>query len=69
MTTHEPTEAKITVNGHALSYGQSMTVRVALASFARDLEEEGLGDDEHGIAMTRLYQRKINEIFKKMGTL
>jgi len=67
--TYEPTEAKITVNGHTLSYGQSMTVRVALGSFARDLEEEGLGDDEHGIAMTKLYQKNINEIFKKMSPL
>lgn len=42
------------------------TLRVALANFSQNLEEDGLGDDEHGIEMVRLYQANINSILKKI---
>ncbi|WP_162302968.1 hypothetical protein [Buttiauxella sp. 3AFRM03] len=42
------------------------TLRVALAHFSGYLEEEGLGDDEHGKEMVRLYQINTNSILKKI---
>lgn len=42
------------------------TLRVALASFSEYLKEEGLGDDEHGKEMVRLYQININALLKKI---
>lgn len=55
-------EAAITINGVVLTPGQSMTVRVALNSFAMDLNADGLGDDDHGKTMTRLYLGRVAEI-------
>lgn len=54
-------ESIITVNGTTLTEAQSMTVRVAVQNFA-SLCQEGLGDDEHGKAMTRGYLKAIREI-------
>lgn len=42
------------------------TLRVALAHFSGYLDEEGLGDDEHGKEMVRLYQANINSMLKKI---
>jgi hypothetical protein len=42
--------------------GQSMTVRVAITSFAADLLENGLGDDDHGKKMTAAYLERIGEL-------
>jgi hypothetical protein len=55
-------EPKIIVNGTLLTTGQAMTVRVAIQSFASDLVENGLGEDEHGISMTKNYLDRIKEI-------
>ena len=55
-------EAEIIVNGVKLNHAQSMTVRVALASFNTDLEENGLGDDEHGKFMTESYRKNCAEV-------
>lgn len=41
-------------------------LRVALAHFSDYLKEEGLGDDDHGIEMVRLYQQNINSLLKKI---
>jgi len=41
-------EAKIIVEGVALTDAQSMAVRVALNSFIADLRANGLGEDEVG---------------------
>ena len=57
------TEPTITINGVTLSQGQAMTVRVALSAFAMDLRD-GLGDDEHGKAMTAAYRARLSEILK-----
>ena len=63
-------EAWIVVNGKTLSGGQSMAVRVAVTAFILDMEENGLGDDEHGKQMAKLYVdrlREVNElIFREM---
>lgn len=55
-------EPKIVINGKFLSDAQAMTVRVAVNSFSIDLQSNGLGDDEHGKAMTKLYVERIQEI-------
>lgn len=62
-------EPKIIVNGIALTEAQAMTVRVALGSFAIDLDKNGLGDDEVGRNICKGYQCAINDIFRiMMGT-
>lgn len=58
-------EPTITINGQTLSVGQAMTVRVALSAFQFGLKD-GLGDDEHGKAMTAGYQARLSEIFQMM---
>lgn len=55
-------EALITVDGVTLNHAQSMTVRVALASFNTDLAENGLGDDDHGKFMTKSYRERCVEV-------
>jgi hypothetical protein len=55
-------EPKITINGIELSIAQAMTVRVAIESFASELRENGLGDDEHGRKMVENYTRAIDGI-------
>lgn len=42
------------------------TLRVALANFSDYLKEEGLGDDDHGLEMVKLYQKNINSLLKKI---
>lgn len=56
------TEATITIEGVPLTVGQSMTIRVALNHFLSSLEEEGLGDDDHGKAMVKNYTARGREI-------
>jgi hypothetical protein len=55
-------EPKMTVNGHLLTPGQAMTVRVALGTFAITLEGNGLGDDETGKAICAGYLARIAEV-------
>ncbi len=55
-------EAEIEINGNLLSIGQSMTIRVALESFAQYLAENGLGNDNHGKRMVNSYAERICEI-------
>ena len=55
-------EPIITINGHRLHTGQAMTVRVALQTFAIDLQRDGLGDDAHGRRMTQHYLAAIEAI-------
>lgn len=56
-------EPKITINGILLDDAQSMTIRVALNSFAMRLQEkDALGDDDHGRSMTKAYSQRIDEI-------
>ena len=52
----------MTIDGVPLDTAQSMTVRVALQTFAMDLHEHGLGDDENGKAICAGYLRCIGEM-------
>jgi hypothetical protein len=56
---NEPT---ITINDVTLSEAQAATVRCAIEAFSADLRANGLGDDEHGHAMTIAYLRRIGEL-------
>ena len=62
MTTGGLMESKIIVNGYELTEAQSMTLRVALESFASDLHDNGLGDDDVGKRITTNYLARIDEI-------
>lgn len=62
---NEPT---ITINGYTLSQAEAMTLRVSLGNFAIFLTDEGLGDDEHGKALTAGYLAAIRSITKLMRT-
>lgn len=55
-------EPEITINGVPLTDTQAMTIRVAIENFAIDLNDAGLGEDEHGKVMTRRYLQAIQEI-------
>lgn len=55
-------EPQIIINGHVLTEGQAMTVRVAIGAFANELREHGLGHDEHGQRMMAAYQARLREI-------
>jgi hypothetical protein len=60
-------EPEIAINGVRLTTAQAMTIRVALGSFALSLRSDGLGDDEHGRAMTAAYLHAVGEIHRRMG--
>lgn len=55
-------EPAVIINGQTLTEAQAMTVRVALQSFANNLAEDGLGDDDHGEKMVELYLRNISDV-------
>lgn len=55
-------EPLITIWGKEITRSQSMTIRVAIESFACSLNEEGLGDDLIGKEMTKSYKKNINEL-------
>lgn len=61
----EVNEPAITINGWPLTQVQAMTVRVAIGSFAISLAE-GLGNDEHGKAMTKGYMACVTDITRMM---
>ena len=64
--TINPVEPVITMNGVPLTLAQAMTVRVAIEGFSMDLMNTGLGDDEHGKTMVKLYMQRIEEIRRVM---
>jgi len=59
-------EPVITINGHTLSSAEAATLRVAMVSYALDLNENILGEDEHGKVMTRNYVDNLRSIQRKM---
>lgn len=59
-------ETTIVINGVLLTDAQSMTVRVALESFAGDLVSDGLGDDKIGKQITKAYLERISEVRSAM---
>ena len=58
----EPKEATMTISGVELTFAQSMTVRVALQTFALGLQADGLGSDKTGKAMTAGYLARVREL-------
>ena len=67
--TDEWKENDIFINGHKLSVGEAMTLRVAVTHFHAWLKNEGLGDDEHGRAMVSGYRANCENMFQKMGII
>lgn len=59
-------EPQIEINGWQATPAMAMTIRVALESFAMDLQANGQHDCEHGIAMTNSYMDRIKEIRELM---
>lgn len=56
-------EADVTVNGEHLSPPQVMTLRVALNSFAMEMEPKGaLGNDDRGESIRKGYLARAREI-------
>ena len=55
-------EPIVIINGTALTEAQAITVRAAIENFDSDLKENDLGDDAHGVEMTKLYRDRISEI-------
>lgn len=67
MTTR-PAEAIITINGHTLTHGQSMTLRVAVTSYLSEMSTTGaLGDDSPGGRIREGYQQRLLEILRLLG--
>lgn len=54
-------EPEIIINGIKVTDGMAMTIRVAIETFSVDLQD-GLGDDDHGRAITKGYQANIDKI-------
>lgn len=59
-------ELSVIINQQRLTEAQAMTVRVAIVSFAMDLCENGLGNDEPGKAICAAYKARLSEINKIM---
>lgn len=59
-------EAKIIINGFVLNDAESMTLRVSIQSLIDSLNNDGLGDDSHGFAMTKAYLHHCGTINKKL---
>lgn len=45
---------------------EAETMRVALSHFFEYISEEGLGDDDHGKEMVKLYKQNINSLLRKI---
>lgn len=61
-------EPFITINGSTLNTGEAMTLRVALETWAMELENDPncLGTDEHGHVMRESYLHVIRRIQRMM---
>lgn len=62
----DPLEADVVIEGQTLTRAESMTLRVAVTAFLMTLQDEGLGDDENGKAISEGYQRACKTILNKM---
>lgn len=61
-------EAAITINGHVLTEGQSMALRVAVTDFYSQMQNpEALGTDEHGLRMVEGYRARLYEVLRQIG--
>jgi hypothetical protein len=55
-------EAEIIINDIDVGLGCVLTIRVALEVFAKELTENGLGEDELGKCMVRNYLNRIQDL-------
>lgn len=55
-------EARIVIEGTALTDAQAMTVRLALDALRDRQQNEGLGDDERGRTMSSGYAKRADEV-------
>lgn len=63
-TSNSVTEANITIEGHQLTFQESMTLRVAINSFLIDLSKGSMGTGDTGrriAASYRLHARAIQK--------
>jgi hypothetical protein len=57
----------VTVNGHALTDGESECLRAAVTAFHSEMSDDNaLGGDEHGRLMTRAYRLSMERILALM---
>ena len=49
-----------------LTLGEIATLRIALASLSDQLQNDGLGDDEHGKELAIIYQKNVCSILRKI---
>jgi hypothetical protein len=61
LTDNEPI---IAINGHQLTLGQAMTVRVAVTSLHAEMVTNGLGNDDVGKGIAEGYIKCCEAIFK-----
>lgn len=54
--------ARIVINGTPLTEAQAITVLLALDAFRDRQQEEGLGDDERGQALSSAYAARADEV-------
>lgn len=60
-------EAEIIVNGHKLTAGESMTVRVAVTSLHNEMSDpDFLGKDDMGRSITHGYMRNSYSVLQKI---
>ena len=62
--TKEWKERNMTLEGVPLSSAQVMAIRCAVTGMITDLVNDGLGEDEHGKEMTRLYLINLRAVEK-----
>lgn len=62
----KPMEPEISINGHSLTEGQAMTIRVAIQTFAINLQSDGLGNDEMAKNICASYLANIDQINRLM---
>lgn len=61
------TEPQITINGHQLSFGQSMALRVAATNMLSEMSNHGaLGNDDDGAQIVAAYHARLTEIINLM---
>ena len=59
-------EASVLINSQQLSFGEAMTLRVAVTHYLSVLQDEGLGDDEMGHKICESYVECCHAILRKM---
>ena len=55
-------QIRVAINGTPLSQAQVTSLYMALQHFSCDLQQRGLGNDEHGRRMTALYLARLAEV-------